>query len=75
MQPVKLTHERIKKLVYGLKSLNEDQRALVETTLGDLSRQHGEIWPKDLHEALRHLRSEFKISEIDAEDITSALFP
>lgn len=74
MKPVKLTHEQVKHLLYGLKGLDGDQRALIETTLLDLSRQHGEIWPEDLHRALQHLRTEYKISETDAKAIVSAIF-
>ena len=75
MNPVKLTHDQVKKLVYGLRSLDDGQRALITEALGELSRQHGEIWPEGLHRALRHLRAEFKISEIDEKAIVSAIFP
>jgi 5-methylthioribose kinase len=75
MKPVKLSPEHLKKLVHGIKSLDEDQRALVEQALSELTRQHGEIWPEDLHRSLQHLRAEYKISEIDAKSVVSAIFP
>lgn len=74
MNPVKLTEEHVKKLLYGLKSLDVAQRALVKETLVALGREHGEIWPADLHRALQHLRAEFKISEIDARAVEAAVF-
>lgn len=75
MNPVKLSHEEVKKLVYGLHGFHDSQRALIKATLEDLMRQHAEIWPEDLHRALRHLREEFKISEAEAKTVVSAIFP
>jgi hypothetical protein len=75
MKPAKLTSEELRKLVYGLHGLHDDQRALIKATLEDLLRQHAEIWPEDLQRALRRLREEFKISEAEAKTVVSAIFP
>lgn len=76
MDPVRLTREEIKKLVYGLKSLDEDQRELVRETLDRLAHSSdGRISPEELRKELADLRRAYEISEIDADAITSAVFP
>lgn len=75
MNPVKSTPEQIKKLLYGLHDLHDDQRALVGAALEDLMRQHGEIWPQDLQRTLQRLRTQYKISEVEEKEIFSAIFP
>ncbi len=75
MNPTKLTREQIKKLVYGVKSLNQEQRALITETLEHLTHSSdGHVSPEELRKALSHLRAEYKISEFDAKAITSAVF-
>jgi hypothetical protein len=75
MQPIKLSPEQAKKLLYGLhETLDEDQRALILEALEALMRGHGEIWPQDLQRALRQLRAEFKISETEEKAVTRAVF-
>ncbi len=75
MTPIRLTREQIKKLVYGIESLNQDQRALVKETLERLTHSSdGHISPIELEKELRTLRAAFKISEIDAKAITRAVF-
>ncbi len=75
MDPIKLSHEEMKKLLYGIKSLDEQQRALIGETLAGLLRQHGHIWPEDLHRELRRLHDAHRISDLDRESVTEALFP
>ena len=75
MNPVKLTSDQIKRLVYGIESLQEAQRALVSETLSGLMQEHQQIWPQDLQRALRRLRDGYKISELDEKSIASAVFP
>jgi hypothetical protein len=75
MSPIRLTREQIKKLVYGIESLNQDQRALVAEALGRLSHSSdGHVSPEELRKELSHLRAAYKISEIDAKAITNAVF-
>ena len=75
MNPVKLTREQIKKLVYGIGSLNQDQRELIKETLERLAHSSdGHISTEELRKELSHLRADYKISEIDAKAITSAVF-
>ncbi|WKZ29626.1 MAG: hypothetical protein QY323_02750 [Patescibacteria group bacterium] len=76
MNPIRLSREEIKKLVYGIESLNQDQRALIRETLEALSRSSdARISPEELRKALSRLRAEYKISEIDAKAVTRAVFP
>lgn len=75
MKPVKLTAIEIKHLVFGLKSLNEDQRALVRETLDELAHSSdAHVSPEELKRALSRLKAEFKISDIDAKAVTAAVF-
>lgn len=75
MNPVRLSREEIKKLVYGVESLNQEQRALIRETLETLSHSSdAHISPEELRKALSRLRAEYKISEIDAKAITRAVF-
>ena len=75
MTPIRLTREQIKKLVYGIESLNQDQRALVSETLEHLAHSSdGHVSLVELEKELRKLRAAFKISEIDAKAITRAVF-
>ena len=74
--PIRLTREEIKKLVYGLRSLDDGQKALVRATLEDLA--HGgddHVGPEELKRALRRLREDLRLSEIDADAVMSAVFP
>lgn len=75
MNPVKLVPDQIRKTLYRMRDLHDDQRALVASALEDLMRQHGEIWPQDLQRTLQHLRAEYKISEIEEKEVFSAIFP
>lgn len=75
MTPIRLTREQIKRLVYGIESLNQDQRALVSDTLEHLAHSSdGHVSPVELEKELRKLRAAFKISEIDGKAITRAVF-
>lgn len=75
MNPVKLTTIEIKKLVFGLKSLDEDQKALIRETLGRLTRSpDAHIGPEELRRELSKLKAEFKISDIDAKAVMAAVF-
>lgn len=75
MTPIRLTREQIKRLVYGIESLNQDQRALVSETLEHLAHSSdGHVSPVELEKELRKLRAAFKISEIDGKAITRAVF-
>lgn len=75
MNPVKLTTLEIKKLVYGLKSLDEGQKALVRETLGRLARSpDAHISPQELQRELWRLRDAYKISDIDAKAVMAAVF-
>lgn len=74
--PIRLTREEIKKLVYGLRSLDDGQKATVRATLEDLA--HGgddHVGPEELKKALRRLREEHRISEIDSDAIFASVFP
>jgi hypothetical protein len=74
--PIRLTREEIKKLVYGLRSLDDGQKALVRATLEDLaSGGDDHVGPEELKKALRRLREDHRISEIDSEAIYRAVFP
>ncbi len=75
MSPIRLTREQIKKLVYGIGSLNQDQRELIKETLERLAHSSdGHISTEELRKELSRLRADYKISEIDAKAITSAVF-
>lgn len=75
MTPIRLTREQIKRLVYGIASLNQEQRGLVSQTLEHLAHSSdGHISPIELEKELRKLRAAFKISEIDAKAVTHAVF-
>lgn len=74
--PIRLTRDAIKKLVFGVRSLDDGQRALVRATLEDLaSGGDDRVGPEELKKALRRLREDHRISEIDAEAIVRAVFP
>ena len=74
--PIRLTREEIKKLVLGTRSLDDGQRALVRETLEDLaSGGDDHVGPEELKKALRRLREDHRISEIDAAAILKAVFP
>ena len=75
MNPVKLSREEIKKLVFGIASLDQDQRALVGDVLARLAHSaDGKISPEELRRELSRLRAAFKISEIDAKTVFAAVF-
>ncbi len=80
MEPVKLDREGIKKLVFGIASLNQEQRALIKETLEKETLERlahssdGRISPEELRKALSALRAAYKISEIDAKAITATVF-
>ncbi|MFA5854451.1 MAG: hypothetical protein WC866_05225 [Patescibacteria group bacterium] len=76
MNPIRLSREEIKKLVYEISSLNQEQRALVREFLERLAHSSdGHISPEELRKELSHQRAEHTISEIDAKAITRAVFP
>lgn len=75
MNPVKLTREEIKKLVFGLKSLDEGQRALIKETLERLAHSSdARISPEELRRELSGLRAGYKISDIDSKAVMGAVF-
>jgi hypothetical protein len=75
MEPVKLGSEAIKKLVFGLESLDQQQRGLIKETLMRLARSSdGRISPEELRLELSRLRAAYKISEIDAKAVFEAVF-
>ena len=74
--PTRLTREEIKKLTYGLRTLDDGQKALVRETLEDLaSGGDDRVGPEELKKALRRLREDHRISEIDSDAIFRAVFP
>ncbi len=74
--PIRLTREEIKKLVYGVRSLDDGQRALVRETLEGLARGGDDrVGPEELKKALRRLREDHRISEIDADAVFKSVFP
>lgn len=74
--PIRLNREEIKKLVYGIKSLDESQRSLIKETLEKLaSSSDDRISTEELRKELRRLREEHRISETDTEAVTRAVFP
>ena len=74
--PIRLTREEIKKLTYGLRSLDDGQRALVRETLEDLARGGDDhVGPEELKRALRKLREDHRLSDIDCEAVQRAVFP
>jgi hypothetical protein len=75
MNPIRLTREEIKKLVYEISSLNQEQRTLVKELLERLAHSSdGHISPEELRKELSRQRAEHTISEIDAKAITNAVF-
>ena len=75
MQPIRLTREEIKKLVYGLRTLDDDQRALIKEALEKLARSSdGRVSPEELKKELRRFREDHRITEIDADGVMSAVF-
>ena len=75
MPSLKLTPDEIKKRLYAIRDLHDDKRVLLGAALGDLMRQHGEIWPEDLKRALEALRLAYKITDVEEREVVSALFP
>jgi len=74
--PIRLSREEIKKLVYGIRSLDDGQRALVKMTLEKLARSSdGRVSPEELRKELRSLREDHRLSEMDTDAIMSAVFP
>ncbi len=74
--PIRLTREEIKKLVYGIKSLDDGQRALIRETLERLARSSDDrVSEEELHKELRHLREDHRISETDSDAVLRAVFP
>jgi hypothetical protein len=74
--PIRLDRDKIKKLVYGIHSLNEGQRALIKEALEKLAHSaDGHISTEELSKELHHLRESHSISETDAASITRAVFP
>lgn len=76
MNPVRLSREDIKKLVYEIKSLGQEQRALVREFLERLAHSSdNHISPEELRKELSRQRAEHRISDIDAKAIMEAVFP
>lgn len=74
--PIRLTREEIKKLVYGVRSLDDGQRALVKAALEKLARSSdGRVSPEELRKELRSLREDHRLSEMDTDAVMSAVFP
>ena len=74
--PIRLTREEIKKLVYGIRSLDDGQRALVRETLEKLARSSdSRVSPEELRKELRRLREDHRLSEMDTDAVTRAVFP
>lgn len=74
--PIRLTREEIKKLVRGIHSLDEGQRALIRETLEKLAHSSdGHVSPEELRKELRRLREQHRVSETDSDGIMSAVFP
>lgn len=75
MNPIRLSREEIKKLVFKIDSLNQEQRSLIVAVLERLAHSSdGHISPEELHKELLHLRAEYKISDIDEKAVTTAVF-
>lgn len=74
--PIRLTREEIKKLVYGVRSLDDGQRALVKAALEKLARSSdGRVSLEELRKELRSLREDHRLSEMDTDAVMSAVFP
>jgi len=74
--PIRLTREEIKKLVYGIKSLDDAQRALIREALERLARSSDtRVSEEELRKELRRLREDYRISETDSDAVLRAVFP
>ena len=73
MDSKRLTTEEIKKLAFGIASLNQDQRETVRQTLHRLASD-GTVWRRELHLELRKLKEAGTISEIDRKAVEAAVF-
>lgn len=74
--PIRLSREEIKKLVYGIQSLDDSQRSLIKESLERLAHSSdAHISPEELRKELWRLREGHLISETDAKSITRAVFP
>ncbi len=75
MNPARLTTDQIKKLVYGIESLNQEQRGLITELLERLAGGHdGHVYPLDLQKELWRLRDAHQLSDIDVKAVTRAVF-
>ncbi len=75
MEPIKLTTEEIKKLTYGLKSLDQNQRAAVSEVLVKLAHSaDARISEDELRRELSKLKADHQISDFDAKAVMQAVF-
>jgi len=73
--PIRLTREEIKKLVHGVRSLDDGQRALVADLLETLAHSSdGHVSTEELKHGLRRLREDHRISDVDADAVMKAVF-
>jgi len=70
---VQLTSLELKEIVFGIHSLNQQQRELVHEVLEPYVGK--QLWKQDFKKMLWKLKDAHQLSEIDIEGVMSAFFP
>jgi hypothetical protein len=70
---IQLTSLELKEIVYGIHSLNQQQRELVHEVLEPYVGK--QLWKQDFKKMLWKLKDSHQLSEIDIEGVMSAFFP